>query len=61
VTYSLEYEVDHEVKLYNVTGRSIPIVRRQEKGIDMSHLPAGVYFLELNFYGGSVMNKIIKR
>lgn len=49
-----------DINLFNALGKNVTPVIQNNCIIDMSHLPAGVYYLEINIKGEKVTKKIIK-
>jgi hypothetical protein len=51
---------DYSVSLYDLQMRSIPIKDPKASSIDMSTLPKGVYFVEVQMNGERIREKVIK-
>ena len=51
-----------DIKIFDAIGNKLPLCREKAEGkIDISHLPAGIYFVQITTEKGVVTKKIMKR
>lgn len=57
--------LEGEIRLFDISGKMLKIddnaVLDNSYSMDISHLPAGVYFIKLNSHEGAVVKKLIKK
>jgi hypothetical protein len=50
------------VEIFDMYGRKLPLQNGEGWGeVNISHLPAGIYFLKIETEKGTVMKKVVKK
>ncbi len=50
------------IQVFDLSGKSIAVIVEEESGtINLSHLPAGIYFVQIQTHGGITTKKIVKQ